>query len=62
MAAEKKLTMTIEVSGENMMGEALCRVHAVLTAGKKVAEEFEYDGPVTSAALVLGTLKELFSD
>lgn len=59
-AAKKKLTMTIEVSGENMMGDALCRVRALLTQGKKVVKEFEYDGPIASADTVFTELTELF--
>lgn len=60
MAAEKKLTMTIEVSGENIMGDALCRVRALLTQGKKVVNEFEYDGPIASAEAVFTELTDLF--
>jgi len=50
----------ITVSGSNIMGDALCQMSGVVTAGSKVKREISYEGPVLSAEHVIQAISEVF--
>jgi len=56
-----ELVLTIVVRGENIMGDALCQMHGVLTNGKS-AKRIEYSGPVHSAKDVADAIADLFKE
>lgn len=59
--SEQKLVLTVVVSGENMMGGALCSVNGVLY-GKRSRRVIEYCGPVNSAEEVADAIADLFRE
>ena len=59
---EDKAIIIIVVSGNNIMGDALCTMEGMVRQKGKKVRNLSYQGPVTSALDVADAISEIFAE